>query len=159
MFTNILLCTHGTEGARKAEKYVFEKMMSYDQPPRLTVLTIIDKDWAIMSSDDWLNTSKARNTFRDYAQEQMGREIEEDWQRIQNEYPVSADVKFMKVVGGIEETMAEVAEKRGCDLIIIGPYMKKPRRLTSLKMEPGLAAILSNKKLHPILSVPLLVVT
>jgi len=158
MFTHLLLCTHGSDGARRAEKFVFEQLMAADKAPNLTVLTIIDKDWAIMSSDDWLNTSKTRNTFRDYAQEQMGREIDEDWQRIQATYPDATSVRFMKVVGGIEETMAEVAENVGSDLIVIGPCRIKPRRLLSLKMEPGLAATLSNKKLHPLLPVPLLVV-
>jgi nucleotide-binding universal stress UspA family protein len=158
MFTQILLCTHGSEGAQKAEKFVFAQLLENNPPPKLTILTIVDKDWSLMTGDDWLNTSKTRNTFIGYVEEQMGREIEEDWQRIKVKFPAAADVRFMKVVGGIEETMAEVAEKLECDLIVIGPYQKKPRRLTSLKMAPGLAARLSNEKLHPLLTTPLLVV-
>lgn len=157
MFTNILLCTHGSEGAAKAENYVFSVMAEKLPAATITVLTIIDKDWSAMSSDDWLNTSTTRTQFKDYVQEQLSREIEEDWERIRKRYPGSQKCKFIRVVGGIEETMAEVAEKLECDLIVCGPYHKKPRRLTSVKMEKGLADTISNKQLHPLLPCPLLV--
>ena len=159
MFTNILLCTHGSDGAQKAERYVFEKLLPDSAEIHLTVLTIIDKDWSVMTGDDWLNTSGTRNRFFNYVDEQLGREIEEDWQRIRRTYPVSEDVRFMKMAGYIEETIAEVAGKLGCDLIIAGGFHKKPRRLTSVKMSPGLAARIANEKLHPILPCPLMTVT
>jgi nucleotide-binding universal stress UspA family protein len=157
MFTNILLCTHGSKGAQKAEAYVFETLLKKLSPEKLNVLTIIDKDWSGMSSDDWLNTSTTRTQFKDYVQEQLSREIDDDWQRIRSMYDVGEDCRFLKVVGGIEETIAEVAEKLGCDLIIIGPYNKKPRRLTSVVMEKGLADTISNKVLHPLLPCPVLI--
>lgn len=158
MFTKILLCTHGSKGAQKAESYVFKTMMeTMVSPEQLTVLTIIDKDWSGMSSDDWLNTSTTRTQFKDYVQEQLTREIDEDWQRIRDEYPLSKKCQFMNVVGGIEETIAEVATKLQCDLVVMGPYHKKPRRLTSVIMERGLAHTISNKKLHPLLPCPVLI--
>lgn len=157
MFTKILLCTHGSKGAQKAEKFVFEKLLTSLSAEQVTVLTIIDKDWSGMSSDDWLNTSTTRTQFKDYVQEQLSREIEDDWKRIRELYPSSQKCRFMKVVGGIEETIAEVAEKLECDLVILGPYNKKPRRLTSVIMEKGLADTISNKKLHPLLPCPLLI--
>lgn len=158
MFKNILLCTHGSSGAKKAEAYVFEKLQDGIGPEQLTVLTIIDKDWSMMSSDDWLNTSTTRTQFKDYAQEQLTREINEDWQRIRDTYPTAESCRFMNVVGGIEETIAEVAGKLECDLIVIGPYNKKPNRLTSMIMEKGLADTIANKKLHPLLPCPVLTV-
>lgn len=156
MFKNILLCTHGSKGAQKAEAYVFDKITRNVPPENITVLTVIDKDWSDMSSDDWLNTSTTRTQFKDYVQEQLTREINEDWQRIRSEYPESDKCRFMNVVGGIEETIADVAEKLECDLVVLGPYHKKPRRLTSIIMEKGLADTISNKKLHPLLPCPIL---
>lgn len=158
MFTNILLCTHGSEGAKKAEKYVFDKLYRENEQLTLSVLTIIDKDWSVMTGDDWLNTSGTRNRFIDYVDEQLGREIAEDWRRIKGTYDVSDDVRFIKVAGEIEETIVQVAEKIGCDLIVMGGYQKKPLRLTSVKMSPGLAARIKNEKLHPALPCPLLVI-
>ncbi len=157
MFKKILLCTHGSEGARKAEALVFEKLLADNPSTDIVVLTIIDKDWANMSSDDWLNTSKARNQFKDYVQEQLTSETKEDWDRIKDNYPKASGSKFMTVVGGIEETILEVAEKTKRDLIVIGPYTKKPSRLTTLIMEKGLANRISVRKLQPDLPCPLLI--
>ncbi len=160
MYKNILLCNHGSPGAQKAEAYVFNKLMIGFPEATISVLTIIDKDWAEMSTDDWLNTSTTRTQFKDYVDEQLGREIGADWQRIKETYPqAQADqVSFYKVVGGIEETIVELAGKIDSDLIVVGPYYKKPKRLFSTKMNPGLADTLDNKKLHPILPCPLVVV-
>ncbi len=158
MFKKILLCSHGSDGAQKAEKYVFNKLQKELPQAELILLTIIDKDWSTMSSDDWLNTSTTRTQFKDYVEEQLDREIEEDWQRIKDMHPSSATIKFMRVVGGIEETIAEVAAKLECDIVIIGGVNKKPSRLFSLKMPKGLAATLSNEKLHPLLPCPIMVI-
>ncbi len=159
MFNNILLCTHGSEGAQKAEKYVFEKVMQENPDISLTILTIIDKDWCVMTGDDWLNSSGTRNRFMNYVDEQLGREVSADWDRMRSTYPVPDHVRFIKVVGDIEVTIAEVAEKIASDLIVVGGFNKKPFRLTSVKMSPGLAATIKNDKLHPILPCPLLIAT
>jgi nucleotide-binding universal stress UspA family protein len=111
-----------------------------------------------MSSDDSLNTSTTRTQFKDYVDEQLTREIGADWQRIKDKFPQAEQAKFIKVAGGIEETIAEVAEKISSELIVIGAYYKKPKRLFSVKMTPGLAATLSNEKLHPLLPCPILTV-
>lgn len=159
MFKNILLCTHGSDGAKQAENYLFETLLPKSPDSSVTVLTIIDKDWTVMTGDDWLNTSGTRNRFMNYVDEQLGREISEDWGRIGSTHTVPDTVQFMKVAGNIEETISEVAEKLGSDVIIIGGYQKKPFRLTSVKMSPGLAARISNDKLHPLLPCPLLTIT
>lgn len=158
MFKQILLCTHGSPGAQKAEEYVFTQLLPHFPDANLSVLTIVDKDWATMSTDDWLNTSTTRTQFKDYVDEQLGREITEDWQRIQSAYPLAAKGRFYKIVGGIEETIVELSEKISCDIIVAGGYYKKPKRLFSTNMTPGLADTLDIKKLHPNLPCPLLTV-
>ena len=157
MFKHILLCTHGSLGAQNAEALVFNRLQTSDTNLSITILTIIDKDWAEMSSDDWLNTSGTRTTFKNYVEEQLTREIENDWDRIKETFPSSKECRFMKVVGGIEETINEAAQKLDADLIVIGPYQKKKSRLFSVKMTPGLADTIDVKKLHPELSCPLLI--
>lgn len=152
------MCTHGSEGAQKAEGYVFTSLLPGFPEANLTVLTIVDKDWAAMSSDDWLNTSTTRTQFKDYVDEQLAREIGVDWQRIKDKYKFAEVAKFIKVVGGIEETIAEVARTIDADLIVLGPFYKKPKRLFSVKMTPGLADTVKNEKLHPLLPCPVLTV-
>ena len=82
MFQSLLLCTHGTAGARQAEQLVFATLCAAAPDIRITVLTIIDRDWQDMTGDDWLNSSKTHAAFLDHVQQQVQEENEEDWQRI-----------------------------------------------------------------------------
>ena len=109
-----------------------------------------------MTGDDWLNSSKTHTTFLDHVERQMREENKEDWQRIKEKYPAAGQATFAGVVGPIEETIAAEAKKRGCDLIVIGPYQES-RRLFNLKMEKGLRARIDPEKLHPVLPCPLLI--
>ncbi len=148
MFKNILLCTHGTAGARKAEALVLKRLFGNGAAAEITVLTIINEDWKWMIGDDWLNTSETRTQFMNHVDGQLGMEIEEDWDRIKKTYPSAGRCKFLRVVGPVENTIAEVAAKIGSDLIVIGPYQKKQGK--------GFKARMKNKKLHPLLPAPLL---
>jgi len=156
MFTSLLLCSHGTPGARQAEHLVFDELCVRNPALHVTVLTIIDQDWQLMTGDDWLNSSKTHTTFLDHVQRQMQEENEEEWQRIRDTYPIAEKTLFAGVVGPIEETIAGQAEKRNVDLIVIGPY-RESRRLFNLKMEKGLRSRIDTAKLHPILPCPLLI--
>ena len=156
MFDSILLCTHGTEGARKAETLVFDDLCEKSSDLKVTVLTIIDQDWQSMTGDDWLNSSKTQATFLNYVEQQLGEEIKEDWQRIRSRFPASERAEFTSIVGPLEESIAGVAAKFECDLIVIGAH-RESRRLFNLKMEKGLRARLKNAKLHPLLPCPLLI--
>ncbi len=156
MFTSLLLCTHGTPGARQAERLVFAELCVKNPDLQVNVLTIIDQDWQVMTGDDWLNSSKTHTTFLDHVERQMQEESEEEWQRIREKYPHAARADFAAVVGPIEETIAGEAAKQKVDLIVIGPY-RESRRLFNLKMEKGLRARIDTAKLHPILPCPLLI--
>ena len=149
MFKNILLCTHGSPGAQKAEALVFNQLLcNGSSAERLTILTVINEDWKWMLGDDWLNTSKTRTQFMDHVNDQLAREIEADWERIKNSFHRARGYKFMRVVGPVEDTIAEVAGKLNCDLIVIGAYQKKQYQ--------GFKARIKNKKFHPLLPAPLL---
>lgn len=150
MFNNILLCTHGTPGARKAEKLVLDNLLSKGPPTlKVTILTVINEDWKWMLGDDWLNTSKTHRDFMRHVDDQLSREIETDWTRIRNTFPAASQFKFLKIVGPVGETIVEVAQKLRSDLIVIGPYQKKQGK--------GFKARLKNKYFHPLLTVPLLI--
>lgn len=156
MFTSLLLCTHGTAGAKLAEQLVFADLCLRNKDLKVTVVTIIDQDWQSMTGDDWLNSSKTHTTFLDHVQQQMQEENEEDWQRIKKKYPTAANASFVGVVGPIEETIAAQATKHNSDLIVIGPY-RESRRLFNLKMEKGLRSRIEPSRLHPLLPCPLLI--
>ena len=156
MFTSLLLCTHGTAGAKQAEHLVFSRLCPKNSDLQVTVLTVIDQDWQEMTGDDWLNSSKTHATFLDHVQQQMQEENEADWQRIKQLYPAAAKALFVGTVGPIEETIALQAKQRNCDLIVIGPH-RESKRLFNLKMEKGLRSRINTLSLHKLLPCPLLV--
>ncbi len=155
MFNRILLCTHGTESAQKAESFVF-KQLTANPDLKVTLLTVLDEDWRLMTGDDWLNSSKVHTDFLDHVEEQVSSEIAKEWLRIKNTYPAAAQVDFIQRTGGIAETITGVAKKLNCDLIVIGPYGQGKGFLRSSK-EKGLRATMKNKDLHPLLPCPLLI--
>lgn len=154
MFKHILLCTHGTEGARKAEAFVFQQAAT-DSNLKVSVLTVLDEDWRLMTGDDWLNSNKAQTAFLDHVEEQGSEEIVEEWQRIRETYPTASQAVFLQRTGAIAETIARVAGKLDCDLIAIGPYQKSKGLFNHA--EKGLRARMKNETLHPLLPCPLLI--
>lgn len=156
MFSHILLCTHGTSGARLAETFVFETLAA-DPDLKVSVLTVLDEDWRAMTGDDWLNSSKTHATFLDHVEEQVSEEIALEWERIKKSYPKAQGAQFFQRTGNIAQTITRSASELKCDLIAIGPYQKRPG-LFSGRESKGLQDRLKNKEFHPLLPCPLLVV-
>lgn len=155
MFKHILLCTHGTEGARKAEAFVFAQAAK-NPDLKVSVLTILDEDWREMTGDDWLNSSKTHTDFLDHVEAQVSEEIGEEWQRMRDTYPVASRANFLQRTGNIAKTLTKVAEELGCDVIAIGPCYVSKGFLTG-QPRKGLRDTLKNKDLHPLLPCPLLI--
>ncbi len=155
MFNHILLCTHGSDGARSAERFVFEKMA--DHPDlKVSVLTVLDEDWRAMTGDDWLNSSKTHATFLDHVETQVSQEIKEEWDRIKKEHPMAEKAAFSQKTGTIAKSFADVAETLKCDAIVIGAFQKKKGFLSG--NSKGLKDTLQNKTLHPLLPCPLIII-
>lgn len=157
MFNHILLCTHGSDGARSAERYVFEKMAK-DPDLTVSVLTVLDEDWRGMTGDDWLNSSKTHATFLDHVEDQVSSEIKEEWERIKSGYPLSEKATFHQKTGAISQTITDMARELGCDAIVIGAYQKKKGFLSGKSGSKGLKDTLQNKHLHPLLPCPLIII-
>ncbi|MBU0944691.1 MAG: universal stress protein [Proteobacteria bacterium] len=155
MFKHILLCTHGTAGAQKAEAFVFRQSAA-DSALQVSVLTVLDEDWRLMTGDDWLNSSKTHTAFLDHVEEQVSEEIGEEWQRIRDTYPAASEAVFLQRTGSIAETITRVANKLHCDVIAIGPYQKSKGIFSHA--EKGLRARMKNEILHPLLPCPLLII-
>jgi nucleotide-binding universal stress UspA family protein len=149
MFRHILLCTHGTPGARQAEALVFAKLLPAFPEARVTVLTVFNQDWALMTGDDWLNTSATRNTFRSHVENQLSQETAAHWDTIRKRYPAASRHHFMHIFGPVEATIAEVARDQDCDLVVMGAWQKK--------RAPGFKHRITPEGLHPLLSVPLMI--
>jgi nucleotide-binding universal stress UspA family protein len=143
---HILLATHGTPGARKAEALAHQWAVQYGS--KVTVLSIINEAWGDMTCDDWLNTSTTRNNFGSYVAGEIAREIEGVWSRIRDDF-TGIDIDFLSKGGKLEEVLTEAAEKVDADVVIMGAWQKR--------QAPGFRDRFENKHLHPQMKRPLVV--
>ena len=142
----ILLATHGTPGARRAEALARQWADRYDA--KVTVLSIINEAWGDMTCDDWLNTSTTRNTFGSYVAKEIAKEIQGVWDRVREEFD-GIKVDFLSKGGKLENVLAEAAEKVNADVAIMGAWQKN--------QAPGFKDRFENKRLHPQMPCPLVV--
>ncbi len=143
---HILLATHGTPGARKAETLARQWADTYDA--KVTVLSIINEAWGDMTCDDWLNTSTTRNNFASYVSGEIASEIQAVWDRVREDFD-GVDIEFISKGGKLDNVLAEAAEKVGADVVIMGAWQKV--------QAPGFRDRFENKRLHPQMPCPMVV--
>ncbi|CCH49277.1 universal stress protein [Pseudodesulfovibrio piezophilus] len=143
---HILLATHGTPGARKAEQLT--KAWAGLYGARVTVLSIINEAWGDMTCDDWLNTSATRNTFGSYVAGEIAKEINAVWTRLKDDF-AGVEIDFLSKGGKLEDVLAEAAAKVNADVAIMGAWQKV--------QAPGFRDRFENKRLHPQMPCPLVV--
>ncbi len=146
MFKRILLATHGTPGARKAE--TLAENWARQSGAELAVISIFNDDWKHMTGDDWLNTSTARMQFASYVEDQVNSEMDALEQRLREQFD-GLELRFLRRSGVIENQLCKAAEEIGADIVVMGAYQKK--------QAPGFKARFENRQLHPQLPCPLLV--
>jgi nucleotide-binding universal stress UspA family protein len=143
---HILLTTHGTPGARKAEVLAREWADRYGA--KVTILSIINEAWGDMTCDDWLNTSTTRNTFGSYVAGEISREIGTLWDRLRQEFQ-GVDIDFLSKAGKLEDVLAEAAREVDADVVIMGAWQQE--------QAPGFKDRFENRRLHPQMPCPLVV--
>ncbi len=143
---HILLATHGTPGARKAEALACQWAKTYGA--KVTVLSIINEAWGDMTCDDWLNTSATRNYFVSYVAREIAKEIDAVWARVRKDFD-GVEINFLSRGGKLEDVLAEVAEEVGPDVAVMGAWQKN--------QAPGFRDRFENKRLHPQMPCPLVV--
>jgi nucleotide-binding universal stress UspA family protein len=125
---SVLLASHGTPGARAAEALA----LSLCAPGgTLHHLLVVPDLWKGMMGDDWLNNARTRIRFGDYLEAQLGREVEEQLQRVEREAAARGVVHHAEVrQGKPADCLVAFAAQVACGLVVIGA----PRP----KGEPGL---------------------
>ena len=145
---NVLLASHGTEGAQAAEKMAFAMC---DKGTKLHHLVVVDTLWQGMTGDDWLNNGGIRDKFRRYLENELGSEIDAHCEKVSVEASAHEFVYSKEIrVGEPDECLIEASKEGEYDLIIMG----SPRP----KGKPGLRSKMQTKRLTKSLSVPLLMV-
>lgn len=145
---NVLLASHGTEGARAAERMAFEIC---EKGTNLHHLVVVPTLWQGMTGDDWLNNGSTRDRFRRYLEDELGQEIDAHCDKLSDE-ATSHALSYSKEirVGEPDECLLEASRGQQYDLVIMG----SPRP----KGVPGLRSRMHTKPLAKSLNIPLLIV-
>lgn len=144
----ILLASHGTPGARAADRMVLS-MCGPDSA--LFHLVVVPDFWKGMMGDDWLNNASTREVYAKYVESELAREIDLHLQSLEKDiHEKSIRYESKIVLGKPAECVIEYARKIGPDLVVIG----SPRP----KGSPGLRSRMNVEQLVAGLKVPLLVV-
>ena len=145
---NILLASHGTEGAIAAEEMALSLC---EKGAKLHHLLVVPTLWKGMTGDDWLNNGSTRDVFRRYLESELGREVDEHVERISSQAKAK-DVNYSNdlIVGEPDECLLNACKEQEFEIIVMG----SPRP----KGKEGLRSRMSTKLLTRFLSVPLLTV-
>lgn len=145
---NVLLASHGTDGAKAAEQVAFELC---EEGTRLHHLIVVPTFWEGTTGDDWLQNGSVRNDFRRYLEGELGREVDENFVRV-GEAAIKKGLEYTNdmVVGEPDEVILASSEQEKFDLIIMGSI--RPKKISGLR-----SRMLKDKMLRK-LKTPLLVV-
>ena len=144
----VLIASHGTPGARAAERAVLELAA-----PAATIfhLVVVPDFWKSMMGDDWLNNASTRAAYGRHIESQLAQEIEQHRLSLEREIRASGRHYEMKVViGKPDEALLDYAAAIRPDLVVIGA--PRPRGA------PGLRSRMRVEKLVGALDVALVVI-
>ena len=145
---NVLLVSHGTDGAIAAEQVVLEKC---DKGTRVHHLIVVPTFWEGTTGDDWLQNGAVRNDFRRYLEGELGREVDENFVRV-GEAATEKGLNYTNdmVVGEPDDVLLASCEQEKYDLVIMGSI--RPKKVSGLR-----SRMLKDKMIRK-LKTPLLVV-
>lgn len=144
----VLVASHGTPGARAAERAALELAS-----PAATLfhLVVVPDLWKGMLGDDWLNNASTRAAYGRHVESQLAREIEEHRLALEREVRATGRRYEMKaVLGKPDQALIEHAAAIQPDLVVIG----SPRPPGA----PGLRSRMRVDRLAGALDTPLLVI-
>ncbi|MCC6922797.1 MAG: universal stress protein [Nitrosomonas sp.] len=148
MFQYILLASHGTEGAIVAENMALQVCAPAG---RIDHLVVVPEFWRNITGDDWLNNGATRDRFRDYLDDTLRQDIDQQRQRVsQKASDRGLTYQHVVLLGEPEETLLHQARMHAYDLIVIGA--RRPGG------KPGLRSMMLTKKLVHTLETALLIV-
>lgn len=126
---NILLASHGTDGAQAAEQMAISVC---NKGGTIHHLVVVPTLWQGMTGDDWLNNGSTRNTFRRYLESEIEQEVAEHCERIAK-HAIENDIKYTNevIVGEPDECLLDVSKKQDYDLVVMGA--PRPKGVSGLR--------------------------
>ncbi len=142
---NVLLASHGTQGAMAAEQAAIDNCKKGDHLHHLLVVPTL---WQGMTGDDWLNNGVTRDRYRRYIESELSKEVEETVSRVKQKAE-QHDLIYTQqvVVGEPEDCLLDASNKEEYNLIVMGSHRPKG--------ESGLRSRMLTKKLTRKLTTPI----
>jgi len=144
---NILLASHGTNGAQAAEQMAISLC---NKGGTIHHLVVVPTLWEGMTGDDWLNNGSTRDNFRRYLESELEQEVAEHCERI-SKHAKENDIEYTNevVVGEPDECLVDVSKKQDYDLVVMGA--PRPKGVS------GLRSRMANDKVTRTISTPILI--
>lgn len=142
---NILLASHGTIGAKAAEKAA---LLLCGKNASLHHLIVVPTLWKGMTGDDWLNNGSTRDEFRDYLESELEKEVRANLQLVSEMCDQQHTTYTHEIlVGELGECLVKSSQQHVTDLVVIGS--PRPKGITGLRSRMSLEVLVRG------LSVPL----
>ncbi len=145
---HILLTSHGTPGARAAERAAFALC-----GPKTTLhhLIVVPDFWKGMMGDDWLNNTSTRDTYGRYVEAELEGEVRRHIARLGRQ-AAKRRIRYRPEVafGKPEQCLLDCLKRRRMDIVVLGA--PRPRG------HAGLRSRMLTEKLLRLLKVPTLIV-
>ncbi len=115
---HVLLASHGTQGARAAEKLA----LSLCGPgTSLHHLIVVPDFWKGMMGDDWLNNAATREIYGNYVESQLENEVRAHIRRLRKQAAKRRiRYDFKMVQGKPTECLVARAAKGPVDIVVLG---------------------------------------
>lgn len=146
---NVLLVSHGTEGAMAAEQVALEQC---EKGTHIHHLIVVPTFWEGTTGDDWLQNGSVRNDFRRYLEGELGREVDENLTRV-GQAAIEKGLEYTNdmVVGEPDQCLLDASQQEDYDLIIMGSIRPKGKSGLRSRM---LKDSMIRKMKSPLLIVP-----
>lgn len=146
---HILLASHGTPGALAA---VDMAIALAPEGGSIHHLTIVPEFWDGMMGDDWLNNASTRDTYANYLETELGREIDEHCEIVEKQVTAKGiDYSRKIVVGKPDKCLVEYCQENDYDLVVLGA--PRPKKVAGLRSKMNTDYIIKNLPI-PHLTVP-----
>ncbi|MFK7844631.1 MAG: universal stress protein [Rhodothermales bacterium] len=137
----LLLASHGSEGARAAERMALQLC---GKGGKVHQLLVVPDLWKGMTGDDWLNNGSTRDRFRRYLEKELEDEAREHVERMRSLAEAQGIGYSVEVtVGKPTACLIDASSKADFDLVILGsPRPKGKHGLRSrMAIEPLLRTV------------------
>jgi nucleotide-binding universal stress UspA family protein len=138
-YKKILLASHGTEGAKEAEREAIELCAA--SGAHIHHLIVVPDFWKGMMGDDWLNNSSTRDDFGGYVESQLEEEIRSQvaqLTKIAEKKKIKYD--YHVVVGKPGPAMLEATATGNFELAVIGSPRPKGKKGLRSRMDLDIIA-------------------